>query len=125
VHRAFAPTASAEYRKRQLQPLAQATQASIRCPKNRRRYTAGDYRKILQAAAITQSMSRKGNCWDNAPMASFFSTRKTERVHQCEYPDREAARRDLFAHIDGYYNRRWIHSAIGYITPEQGDRKTV
>src|SRR3954447_23996780 len=45
---------------------------------------AGDYRKILQAAAITQSMSRKGNCWDNAPMESFFGTLKTELVHQCD-----------------------------------------
>jgi len=88
-------------------------------------YAAGDYRKILQAAAITQSMSRKANCWDNAPMESFFGTLKTELVHQGEYPDRDTARRDLFAYIEGYYNRRRIHSAIGYITPEQADRKTA
>src|SRR3954468_8012245 len=88
-------------------------------------YAAGDCHKILQAAAITQSMSRKANCWDNAPMESFFGTLKTELVHQGNYPDREAARRDLFAYIEGYYNRRRIHSAIGYITPEQADRKTA
>jgi putative transposase len=88
-------------------------------------YAAGDYRKILQAATITQSMSRKGNCWDNAPMESFFGTLKTELVYQRDYPDREAARRDLFAYIEGYYNRRRIHSAIGYITPEQADRKSA
>jgi transposase InsO family protein len=88
-------------------------------------YAAGDYRKILQATAITQSMSRKANCWDNAPMESFFGTLKTELVHPCDYPDRDAARRDLFAYIEGYYNRRRIHSAIGYITPEQADRKTA
>ena len=88
-------------------------------------YAAGDYRKILQAAAITQSMSRKASCRDNAPMESFFGTLKTELVHQGDYPDREAARRDLFAYIEGYYNRRRIHSAIGYITPEQADRKTA
>jgi putative transposase len=88
-------------------------------------YAAGDYRKILQAAAITQSISRKANCWDNAPMESFFGTLKTELVHQCEYPDRDAARRDLFAYIEGYYNRRRIHSALGYITPEQADRKSA
>src|SRR3954447_16842556 len=74
-------------------------------------YAAGDYRKILQAAAITQSMSRKANCSDNAPMESLFGTLKTELVHQGNYPDREAARRDLFAYIEGYYNRRRIHSA--------------
>ena len=67
-------------------------------------YAAGDYRDILQAAAIIQSMSRKANCWDNAPMESFFGTLKTELVHQREYPDRDAARRDLFAYIEGYYN---------------------
>ena len=88
-------------------------------------YAAGDYRKILQAAAIKQSMSRKANCWDNAPMESFFGTLKTELVHSCQYPDRNAARRDLFAYLEGYYNRRRIHSAIGYITPEQADRKTA
>jgi transposase InsO family protein len=84
-------------------------------------YAAGDYRDILQAAAIVQSMSRKGNCWDNAPMESFFGTLKTELVRQDEYPNRDAARRDLFAYIEGYYNRQRRHSAIGYITPEQAE----
>jgi putative transposase len=88
-------------------------------------YAAGDYRKILQAAAITQSMSRKANCCDNAPMESFFGTLKTELVNQGDYPNRDIARRDLFAYIESYYNRQRIHSAIGYITPEQADRKTA
>ena len=48
---------------------------------------------------------------------------KTELVHHREYPDRETARRDLFAYIEGYYNRRRIHSAIGYITPQQAQAK--
>ena len=87
-------------------------------------YAAGDHRKILQAAAITPSMSRKPNCRDNAPIESVFGTLKTKLVHQREYPDRDAARRDLFASIEAYYNRRRSHSAIGYITPEQADRKT-
>ena len=84
-------------------------------------YAAGAYREVLRAATITQSMSRKGNCWDNAPMESFFGTLKTELVHQREYLDRDAARRDLFAYIEGYYNRQRIHSAIGYITPDQAE----
>src|SRR3954462_9667885 len=87
-------------------------------------YAAGDYRKILHAAAITPSMSRKGNCWDNAPMESFFGTLKTELVHQRDYPDRDAARRDLFAYIEGYYDRRRIHSATGYMPQEQAAPKT-
>ena len=87
-------------------------------------YAAGDYRDILGRATI-QSMSRKGNCWDNAPMESFFGTLKTELVHQREYPERDAARRDLFSYIEGYYNRQRIHSAIGYITPEQAEAKSA
>jgi putative transposase len=88
-------------------------------------YAAGDYRDILQAAAIVPSMSRKGNCWDNAPMESFFGTLKTELVHHSQYPNREAARRDLFAYIEGYYNRQRRHSAIGYITPERAEAKSA
>jgi len=88
-------------------------------------YAAGDYRNILQAAAIIQSMSRKGNCWDNAPMESFFGTLKTELVHHREYPDRDTARRELFAYIEGYYNRARIHSAIGYITPQQAEARAA
>ncbi len=60
---------------------------------------------------IIQSMSRKANCWDNAPIESFLGTRKTELVHPCEYPDRHAARRDLFAYIEGYYRRLLQSSA--------------
>ena len=56
-------------------------------------------------------------------MESFFGTLKTELVHHREYPNRDTARRDLFAYIEGYYNRRRIHSAIGYITPQQAEAK--
>jgi transposase InsO family protein len=70
-------------------------------------------------------MSRKANCWDNAPVESFFGTLKTELVHYGECLDRDAARHDLFAYIEGYYNRRRLHSAIGYITPEQAEAKSA
>ena len=88
-------------------------------------YAAADYRKVLDAAGMIQSMSRKGNCWDNAPMESCFGTIKTELVHQACYPTREAARHDLFAYIEGYYNRQRLHSALGYITPEQAERQAA
>ena len=58
-------------------------------------------------------------------MESFFGTLKTELVHRHDYPDRETARHDLFGSIKAYYHRRRIHSAIGYITPEQADRKSA
>ena len=78
-----------------------------------------------RVSAITQSMCRKANCWDNAPIESFFSTLKTELVHPREYPDRTTARRELFAYIEGYYNRARIHSAIGYITPQQAEAEAA
>ena len=84
-------------------------------------YAAGDYRELLQANGIIPSMSRKGNCWDNAPMESWFHTLKTELVHHTRYTSRDEARRDLFAYIETYYNRQRLHSALGYRTPEQAE----
>jgi putative transposase len=74
---------------------------------------------------MIQSMSRKGNCWDNAQMESCLGTLKTELVHQTICPTREAAKRDLFAYIEGYYIRQRLHSALGYITPEQAERNAA
>jgi transposase InsO family protein len=88
-------------------------------------YAATGYRKVLSAACMIQSMSRKGNCWDNAPMESCFGTLKTELVHQACYQSWHAARQDLFAYIEGYYNRQRLHSALGYITPEQAERQAA
>ena len=70
----------------------------------------------------TPSMSRTGCCYDNALMESFFHTLKVELVHQRRWATRDEARRDLFAYIEGYYNRQRIHSALSYITPEQAER---
>ena len=88
-------------------------------------YAAAGYRKVLGAAGMIQSMSRKGNCRDNAPMESCFGTLKIELVHQACHPTRNAARHDLFAYIEGYYNRQRLHSAIGYITREQAERRAA
>ena len=68
-------------------------------------------------------MSRTACCYDNAPMESFCHTLKVELVHQRRWATREDARRDLFTYIEGYYNRRRIHSALGYKTPEQAERQ--
>jgi putative transposase len=85
-------------------------------------YAAESYRQTLAAAHITPSMSRKGNCWDNAPMESFFHTLKTERVHHRVYATKEQARRDLFAYIEGFYNPHRLHSALGYRSPAEMER---
>lgn len=85
-------------------------------------YAAEAYRQVLAAANITPSMSRKGNCWDNAPMESFFHTLKTERVHHRIYTTKEQARRDLFAYIEGFYNSHRLHSSLGYLSPAEVER---
>lgn len=86
-------------------------------------YAAGAYVDQLAATGATASMSRTACCYDNAPMESFFHTLKVELVHQRRWPTHDEARRDLFAYVEGYYNRARIHSAIGYLTPEQAERK--
>lgn len=70
-------------------------------------------------------MSRKGNCWDNAPMESFFHTLKTERVHHRIYATKEQARRDLFAYIEGFYNSHRLHSSLGYRSPAEVERNAA
>ncbi|CAO3372720.1 Mobile element protein [Azospirillum argentinense] len=79
-------------------------------------YASVDYRNALKSHGITPSMSRKGNCWDNAPMDSVFGSLISEFVHRRRYATREDAKWDLFAYIEGYYNRQRLHSAIGYVT---------
>ncbi len=75
------------------------------------------YRGLLQRRGIVQSMSRKGDCDDNAPMESFFSTLKAELVGDTRYRDTAHAREEVFRYIEGFYNTRRLHSSIGYTTP--------
>ncbi len=74
-------------------------------------YACKAFRNLLNNSLITQSMSRKGNCWDNAVAESFFKTLKVERVYQRTYSSRNEAEMDLFKYIEGWYNTRRIHSA--------------
>ena len=82
-------------------------------------YASEHYQALLKKHAVTCSMSRKGNCWDNAPMESFFGTLKKELVHHEEYRTRAEARRSLFEYIETFYNRTRRHSTLGYVSPEQ------
>jgi putative transposase len=68
-------------------------------------YASAEYRKALRSAGFQASMSRRGDCYDNAPMESFFDTLKTELVHHRKYATRAEATRDIFAYIEGFYNR--------------------
>jgi putative transposase len=83
------------------------------------RYACKDYRAILGRHGLRRSMSRRGNCYDDAPMESSFGGLKDELVHRASFPTREAARRAIFDHIEIFYNRRRRHSRLGFLTPAQ------
>jgi putative transposase len=80
-------------------------------------YAAEPYRQVLERHGITQSMSRRGNCLDNAPMESFFASLKKEQVHHARFRTREEAKAAVFDYIEVFYNRQRLHSALGYRTP--------
>lgn len=80
-------------------------------------YTSWAYRQLLKEKGIMYSLSRKGNCWDNAPAESFFHTLKTELVMFEDYNTINEAKMSLFSYIESFYNRKRRHSTIGYKTP--------
>ncbi len=82
-------------------------------------YTSHAYQALLREHRIQASMNGVGSWYDNAPMESFFGTLKSERVHHVLYRTRNEARADLFSYIEGFYNRRRLHSALGYLSPEE------
>jgi len=82
-------------------------------------YASIDYQRLLQSHEIEVSMSRLGDCYDNAAMESFWGTLKTELVHHHDYETRAQAKASIFQYIECWYNRRRRHSAIGYKSPEQ------
>jgi transposase InsO family protein len=85
-------------------------------------YTGHAYQALLKAHGIQASMNGVGSWYDNAPMESFFGTLKSERTHHILYRTRDEARADLFFYIEGFYNRRRLHSALGYLSPEEFER---
>jgi putative transposase len=80
-------------------------------------YASTDFRDVLSAYGFIQSMSRKGNCYDNAVAESFFHTLKTEHVYDYRYKTRADARQSIFDYIELFYNRQRRHSALGYRSP--------
>lgn len=82
-------------------------------------YSSAAYRSIIAAHGFRQSMSRKGNCWDNAPMESFFKTMKVELIYpEKQYATRQEAMASIFEYIEIFYNRQRMHSALNYQSPE-------
>jgi len=88
-------------------------------------YASGAYQRILNDLGILCSMSRKGNCWDNAPMESFFHSLKTEWVGFEDYKTRSEARASIFSYIELFYNRKRRHSAIGYQSPMAYEKNMI
>ena len=82
-------------------------------------YACDEYQQLLAKHGVKQSMSRRGNCYDNAVVESFFGSLKTELIHHQRYATREEARQSLFEYLEVFYNRKRRHSALGYKSPAQ------
>ena len=87
-------------------------------------YTSEQFQRLLQQHGVTCSMSRSGDCWDNAAMESFFSTLKIERTNRTNYRTREQAKADVFDYIERFYNPRRRHSTLGYLSPVDYEQST-
>lgn len=86
-------------------------------------YACEDYQALLERHGITCSMSRSGDCWDNASMESFFKTFKAELTYQEHYATREEARKSIYAYIELFYNRQRLHSSLGYRSPVEFEKQ--
>jgi putative transposase len=88
-------------------------------------YTSRAYQQLLEQSKMLVSMSRKGNCWDNAAMESFFGSLKEECVGNTTYASHEQARLALFTYLEVYYNRMRRHSTLGYVSPLVYEQRTL
>jgi putative transposase len=86
-------------------------------------YASGDYQRLLAQHGIVCSMSRRGDCWDNAVAESFFATVKVELVHDAAWATRASARTELFDYLELFYNGQRRHSALGYLSPRAFERR--
>ncbi len=82
-------------------------------------YASQEFREVLKGKPVTQSMSRNGDCWDNAVAESFFKILKSELIIHCHYINQRHAKNDVFEFIEIWYNRKRRHSYLGYLTPEE------
>ena len=86
-------------------------------------YASVEYRRLLYIGGLRQSMSRKGNCYDNAQAESFFSRFKTELLENGKFETLEQAQSEIFTYIEGYYNRIRLHSSLGYLSPLEFEKE--
>lgn len=88
-------------------------------------YCSNDFQRLIKKYKLRSSMSRKGDCWDNAVAESFFHSLKVESVHGEVFTSRAAMREAVFEYVEVYYNRQRLHSALGYMSPEQFEARKV
>ena len=86
-------------------------------------YTSSEFRELLSKHGITQSLSRPGQCWDNAVAESFYATLKEELLYRGIWPTRAAAKRAVFEYVEVFYNRQRLHSSLGYLSPADYEAK--
>lgn len=86
-------------------------------------YAGNDFKAILAQNEFVGSMSRKGDCWDNAVAESFFHTLKVELIHRMKFRTREEAKNKIFEYVEMYYNRKRAHSTLGYLSPFEYERQ--
>lgn len=90
-----------------------------------REYYAGEYQQLLASHGLICSMSRRGDCYDNAVKESFFQSLKVEEVYHRDFKSRAQAKTALFEYIEMFYNRQRLHSSIGYMSPMEYESRTV
>jgi putative transposase len=95
----------------------------LRRPLELGQYASGDYQRVLAHHGIVCSMSRPGDCWDNAVAESFFATLKVELVHHVAWATRAAARTELFEYLELFYNGQRRHSALGCLSPRAFEQR--
>lgn len=88
-------------------------------------YTSEDYRQFLKRSGFDESMSRKGNCWDNAVMERFFGSLKSERTDGQRYETRKEAKDDVIDYIEMFYNSERLHSTLGYVSPKSFENLSI
>jgi putative transposase len=88
-------------------------------------YTSEQFQRLMADHGVTCSMSRSGNCWDNAAMESFFSTLKIERTARKTYRTRDQAKADVFDYIERFYNSKRRHSTLGYLSPVEFEKQML
>ena len=88
-------------------------------------YAANDFKALLAQQEFIGSMSKKGDCWDNAVAESFFHTLKVELIHRMKFRTREEAKRKIFEYVEMYYNRKRAHSTLGYLSPFEYEKQKI